>query len=252
MIDTSDRERVLLVSPHPDDEIVGAPGTTTGLQRAGHEVTNLALTFGRPGQERRRVRELATCLERAGFRHDQVTPPIAMTTGTDDDFADAQARVTQEVLARAADYDLIISPGIPEGHPAHETTALGVADALSQMDNPPRWWTWATSPRGWMHEIGAERCAPSMYVPYGERVMAHAVFCQDAHAGENARRDFRQIIRRRARRSAQWLGIVGYADLLNEMVFAPSPRPAAGIRPVYFDETCRPRQPVAIQAAAVA
>ena len=39
--------RVLHISPHPDDELMGAPATLMALRDAGHEVTNLALTLGR-------------------------------------------------------------------------------------------------------------------------------------------------------------------------------------------------------------
>ena len=46
--------RVLHISPHPDDELVGAPATLMALRDAGHEVTNLALSLGRPEDHDRR------------------------------------------------------------------------------------------------------------------------------------------------------------------------------------------------------
>lgn len=210
-----DRLRVLLVSPHPDDEIVGAPGTAVGLARAGHEVTNLALSIGRTGQQERRARELALCLERAGFKHDVAAPPIAMYVQDGDDLHLAKHRVTEEILARPG-YDLIISPGPMDGHQAHQITALGIGEAVRQMDNPPRWWSWASSPRNWQSEIGSYCFRPTIYVPYGEHTMRLARWALSAHEGEVSRRDFSQLIVDRAKRSASWLGVSGYVDLFCE------------------------------------
>ena len=44
------RGTVLHVSPHPDDELVGAPGTLKTLRDHGWQIVNLAGGLGRPGR----------------------------------------------------------------------------------------------------------------------------------------------------------------------------------------------------------
>ena len=46
---------VLHLSPHPDDEVLGAGATLLGLRDAGHRVINLACSLGRPEQQERRM-----------------------------------------------------------------------------------------------------------------------------------------------------------------------------------------------------
>jgi N-acetylglucosamine malate deacetylase 1 len=43
-------ERVLLIAPHPDDEILGCGGSIAKLAAAGHEVRIAYLTSGEVGQ----------------------------------------------------------------------------------------------------------------------------------------------------------------------------------------------------------
>ena len=47
--------RVLQISPHPDDELLGAPATLIALAQAGHEVVNLAVSLGRDQDRPRRL-----------------------------------------------------------------------------------------------------------------------------------------------------------------------------------------------------
>ena len=58
---------VLHLSPHPDDEVLGAGATLMGLREHGHRVINLACSLGRPDQQERRRREVEEACERAGF-----------------------------------------------------------------------------------------------------------------------------------------------------------------------------------------
>ena len=57
---------VLHLSPHPDDEVLGAGATLLGLREAGHRVINLACSLGRPEQQDRRRAEVTDACRRAG------------------------------------------------------------------------------------------------------------------------------------------------------------------------------------------
>src|SRR3954452_25310354 len=58
---------VLHLSPHPDDEVVGAGATLIALRDTGHSVISLAVTLGSDERERpRRLREAQTAFARAG------------------------------------------------------------------------------------------------------------------------------------------------------------------------------------------
>lgn len=212
--------KILLVSPHPDDEIVGAPGAVTALATAGHHVTNLACGFGRTAQHATRERELRLSVARAGFTYAAITPPVGLSGSDGDDMADARKRIAHAVYARATAYDLILSPGIPDGHPAHELVALAVSDALGALSEPPTWWAWATSPRNYESELHSLWCRPTVFVPYHADTMARALYALSAHESEMTRHDYRKVIVDRARLSALWLGLVShaYADLFVEVI----------------------------------
>ena len=58
---------VLHVSPHPDDEALGAPATLLMLRRAGWRVVNAVVSLGRPDDHARRRSEAVEAARRAGF-----------------------------------------------------------------------------------------------------------------------------------------------------------------------------------------
>ena len=58
---------VLHASPHPDDELVGAPATLMALRDAGHEVVNVACSLGRPEDAAQRRAEVEEACGRARF-----------------------------------------------------------------------------------------------------------------------------------------------------------------------------------------
>ena len=77
---------VLHLSPHPDDEILGAGATLMGLRAHGHRVINLACSLGRPDQQERRRAEVTEACARAGFELIVHEPPLAISLN-DDAFA---------------------------------------------------------------------------------------------------------------------------------------------------------------------
>jgi LmbE family N-acetylglucosaminyl deacetylase len=186
--------KVLHVSPHPDDELVGAPATLMALRDAGHQVTNLALSLGRPGDHARRRAEVEEACRRARFDLSITEPPIAMST-TDDRRA-AEERVRWQ-LAMALDGpdapDLVMGPSPHDVHHAHELTGRAIRDALAEREGAPAWWMWA---------IWGDLPFPTTVTTFDDRRAAEIREALSAHAGEMVRADHRVHVDARGRLTA--------------------------------------------------
>jgi LmbE family N-acetylglucosaminyl deacetylase len=144
---------VLLIAPHPDDEVLGAGGALTQLAAIGRRVTIVAVTDGEashPGQKAqlRSVRpdESDQALRRLGLSH----VPVRRLRLPD-------GGIRPEALAQALApwieaSDVVLAPWRRDGHPDHDVTGA-VAAILAAEHNRPLlaylvWaWHWA-SPAG--------------------------------------------------------------------------------------------------------
>lgn len=183
--------RVLHVSPHPDDELVGAPATLMALRDAGHEVVNLAISLGRPADHDRRRAEVEEACRRARFGLIITEPPVAMSA-TDDRRA-AEERVGWQVgmaLDGADPPDLIVGPSPHDVHHAHELTGRAIRDALARRDAPPAWWMWA---------IWGDLPFPTVVTTFDDRRAQEITDALSAHEGEMARADHRVHVDARGR-----------------------------------------------------
>ena len=186
--------RVLHISPHPDDELVGAPATLMALRDAGHEVTNLALSLGRPEDHDRRRAEVVEACRRAGFGLTVTEPPIAMSAT--DDRAAAQERVRWQLsmaLDGADAPDLVMGPSPHDVHHAHELTGRAIRDVLARRDDPPPWWMWA---------IWGDLPFPTTVITFDDGRAAEVSDALSAHEGEMARADHRVHVDARSRLTA--------------------------------------------------
>jgi LmbE family N-acetylglucosaminyl deacetylase len=190
------------LSPHPDDETLGAPATLLQLLDADWQVVNVVATLGRElTQHARRRAEAEHAAAIAGW----------------------ELRVVASVgdLATLRP-DVWISPSPHDGHPTHERVARELRDLIERSGAPSRWWMWG----GW-----ADLPMPTMYVPFGESLLERALHVLDAYAGELARNDYRRLLRARATANAvlgseRVFGFgaaaaspASYAELLTEVVF---------------------------------
>ncbi len=186
--------KVLHVSPHPDDELVGAPATLMALRDAGHEITNLALSLGRPDDHDRRRAEVEEACRRAGFSLVITEPPIAMSAA--DDRAAAEERVGWQ-LAMALDGpdapDLVVGPSPHDVHHAHELTGRAIRDALADREGAPSWWMWA---------IWGDLPFPTTVTTFDDHRAAEIAEALSAHVGEMARADHRVHVDARGRLTA--------------------------------------------------
>ncbi len=122
----------LHLSPHPDDELIGAPATLMALRDAGYRIVNLACSLGRPEQRERREAELREACRLAGFELRLPSHPAAISAG--DDLAEAQAALkalASETIAELTP-DVVLSPGPHDRHRGHEVVSRAVRDALRE------------------------------------------------------------------------------------------------------------------------
>jgi LmbE family N-acetylglucosaminyl deacetylase len=171
---------VLHLSPHPDDEVLGAGATLLALRDTGHRVINLAVTLGSDERERpRRRHEVETACARAGFE--------LVVHDPGGDLAGAVGALIVESGA-----DVVVAPSPHDGHPCHEAVGRAARDAVEARrgaDPPPRLWLWG---------LWGDLPRPTLYHGFDEVLMRQATYALEAHAGELARNDYRALLRARA------------------------------------------------------
>jgi LmbE family N-acetylglucosaminyl deacetylase len=150
---------VLHASPHPDDELLGAPATLMALRDAGHEIVNVACSLG---EEPQRGAELEEACRRAGFE-------LVVAPETD------LARLCAERSP-----GLVIGPSPHDRHPAHER--VGRALLETGVD---RLWLWG---------LWGELRDPTTVVEYGEERLAEIVHALEAHQSQLRRNDYRRLV----------------------------------------------------------
>jgi LmbE family N-acetylglucosaminyl deacetylase len=179
---------LLHVAPHPDDEVIAAPGTLLSLRDAGHRVVNLACSLGRPDQQARRRAEVTEACARAGFELVICDPPVALSARDDPAAAGRSVAATVAGLARRLEAAIVVAPSPHDRHHGHEAVGRAVVDALAH-EGAPRLWLWG---------LWASLPLPTVYVAYGEEVLERALHAVRAHAGEVARNDYVALVRARA------------------------------------------------------
>jgi LmbE family N-acetylglucosaminyl deacetylase len=204
--------RVLHVSPHPDDELLGAPALLLALADAGHQLANLTVSLGRRGDHTRRRAELHEASARAGLELRTCTPPLSI--GRDDDLGAAQAQLTHQ-LVTDEEFDLLIAPSPHDGHHGHEVVARAAVAAASARGTPL--WMWA---------LWSELPVPTILHAFGPPMLERVARALSAYAGELQRNDYLRILAPRA----EVIAVLG-----PERVFGFG---AAGISARYAEVVC--------------
>jgi hypothetical protein len=168
---------VVHFSPHPDDEVLGAPGGLFALRDAGWRIVNVACSLGRDEQRERRVVELREACRRARFdlRVDNVQPDV--------------------VLAELKP-ELVVAPSPHDPHPFHGEVARRALAAVAAAGTPSVVWLWT---------LWGEPVLPSLAIELTEERLAEIAYALEAHEGELARTDFRRLLHARA----EVYGVVG-------------------------------------------
>lgn len=142
--------RVLVVAPHPDDDVIGCGGTLYDLARAGIQPTVLYVTDGsasHPNSLRFPASRLASLRERearAALRELGIsTSPtfLRMPDGTLSTLERTRrAWVVERIqyLLVSLEIDTVFGPWPHDPHPDHVATARAIRIALRSMERPPR------------------------------------------------------------------------------------------------------------------
>lgn len=202
------RPTALLLSPHPDDELLGCPAHLLALRDAGWRIVNLPLSMGSNESRRsRRRRELELACRRAGFElmagSEQLGMPSTRSAAGDGAALD---RAVQRVCALAGELDatLLVAPSPHDDHPAHEWTGR-LALASLRAGAAERLWLWG---------LWADVALPNSLCVFDAGRLEEIEQALAAHAGELSRNDFSRLLRGRAQAGAVLLPerILGYGS----------------------------------------
>lgn len=146
--------RVIVVSPHPDDEVLGCGGTLALLAREGYEVLVVGVTDGEaayPGSTiwtpsalaRQRHIERAEGLVRLGVR----APAYALGL-PDGGITSLRPSLSMALRALLRPGDTVLTTWRRDGHPDHEAAGHAAAEAAAEhgcrLWEVPVWmWHWA-------------------------------------------------------------------------------------------------------------
>jgi LmbE family N-acetylglucosaminyl deacetylase len=184
---------VLHVSPHPDDESIGAPCTLLALRDADWRVVNVVCSLGREPDWQRRRKEVDAAAAVAEFEN--VVPERSIRMSSGDDQRRAQRDIVGMLgpMLKEPDVELVIGPHPDDGHHGHETVARAIRDALVAADRPIAWWMWG---------IWRDLPQPSIYSPCDPHHVELSEKMIAAYPGENARNSYRSMHRARRRVNA--------------------------------------------------
>lgn len=184
---------MIAVSPHPDDEILGAGATLMAFREAGWRVINLACGLGREDDRERRRAELVESCRLARFELiilDGI-PPLA--GGDDADVARSALSAAIAVELARSRVELVVSPSPHDGHPGHEVVGRAVCDAVESTARPLEvmlWGLWGDLP------------VPNVLVPFDQSRLEELRHALRAHAGELERNRYDRLLESRAAANA--------------------------------------------------
>jgi len=151
--------KLLLIVPHPDDEVYGAAGTLMEYVEAGHTVGLVTLTRGEAGRTlgladspealgKLREVELQACLETIGVQvHEHLTFPDKYLQ--DQPFEPLVQVAKDAMLKHRPETVLTFPPNGSNGHPDHVTTHRAVKaawDSLPEAERPGLWYYASPTP----------------------------------------------------------------------------------------------------------
>jgi len=120
--------RVVMVAPHPDDEVLGAGGLLQGLQALGVPVSIVAVTDGEASHRRSRRITPAQLLERRERERRAALEALGLTADVtrlglpDGGVEQHEDRLTDALVPFADDQVVVVAPWCHDGHPDHEAT----------------------------------------------------------------------------------------------------------------------------------
>lgn len=125
--------RVVVVAPHPDDEILGAGGTVARLMSLGAHHVAVAVTDGEASHHGRapELREVRPAESFAAAQALGIVPDVTHRLRMEDGRVEAR-RLAVELAGVLQPDDLVLAPWVCDGHPDHAQVGLG-ADMACAM-----------------------------------------------------------------------------------------------------------------------
>ena len=180
--------KLLIFSPHPDDEVIIGGLALRLLREANWNIINVAVTHGsRKERQTERLNELKGCCNCIGFGLIQTAPNglerINRTTRADDtvhwsECVSAIAGILAQHTPRA-----ILFPHAADWNTAHIGTHYLVMDALKSLPGDFRCYAVET-------EFWGENPEPNLMVELGEREVADLITALTFHVGEVRRNPY--------------------------------------------------------------
>jgi LmbE family N-acetylglucosaminyl deacetylase len=138
---------IVVVSPHPDDEVLGAGGLIRSVAQAGHQVTVLSVTDGEAaypdwkGLDRIRRREVRDALS-VLVPQTVCTRHLSIPDGKVDR---NRATLSDAIDRRLSRNAVLVAPYESDGHPDHDATGE-VCCEIARLRNVTLWrypiWVW--------------------------------------------------------------------------------------------------------------
>ena len=135
----ADAPKVLLFSPHPDDEVITGALPLRLLRQGRRQIINVALTLGRHQDRRQpRLEELRGCCEYIGFDliiagKDGLTDVYIKTREEDQEHWEKYVETIADML-RENRPEIVFFPHVRDWHPGHIATNQLVLDALKMQE----------------------------------------------------------------------------------------------------------------------
>ncbi len=151
----ADAQRLVVLAPHPDDEILACGGLLAGWTLQGHAPKVIAVTDGEASHGTADIKacaRMAACRaeeSQAGLRTLGIASPCITRLG----IADGKVRdhldgLAQQLQAMLRPTDVVVTTWQLDGHPDHEATGLAAAQACAatgaRLLQAPVWmWHWS-------------------------------------------------------------------------------------------------------------
>lgn len=135
-------QKMIAVSPHPDDEVLGAGGALYAARAADQRAEVLAVSLVRPDDHARRHRELEQAVVALDVTLTTLDPPLALSDPDKPGGAEAcLAERLADVLA-SVEVPWLIAPSIHDHHPSHELVGRAVRDTIESLGRRSSVWWW--------------------------------------------------------------------------------------------------------------
>lgn len=136
VMDRPRAERILVIAPHPDDEMIGPGGTLLSCIEADIDVRVLYITApsGQSGEARRR--ETAAVADRFGYSRVE----LGLSQGFSPPWDEAKAALARELRERAP--DVIFTTFLLDDHRDHREANRLLAEVLQSTSLTPEIWSY--------------------------------------------------------------------------------------------------------------